>query len=495
LKNIAIFASGGGSNALQIIKHFQKHSDIKIALIVCNKPEAGVLKIAAEYQIPSILLQRKSFFETEELLSVLEENAIDFIVLAGFLWLVPAYLVKLFPNKIVNIHPALLPKYGGKGMFGHHVHEAVHAAKEPETGITIHYVNEKYDDGKYIFQAKCLIEPEDSPEDIARNVLKIEHLYFARIVEKVIKDSSTSFRNNQPANQPINQFNQQNSSNQPINKSTNQQLMQQIIEAAWEDRSLLKDPQTLATIREVVSQLNDGKLRVANPPSTPNGEWTVNDWVKKAVIMYFPTQEMVTMESGVFEYYDKIPLKKDFAAQGARVVPGGIVRYGAFLEKGVIMMPSFVNIGAYVGSGTMVDTWATVGSCAQIGKNVHLAGGVGIGGVLEPPQAAPTIIEDDCFIGSRCIVVEGVHIEREVVLGANVVLTRSTHIIDVTGPDPRTYKGRVPARSVVIPGTYAKQFPAGEFQVACALIIGKRTENTDKKVSLNAALRDFHVDV
>jgi 2,3,4,5-tetrahydropyridine-2,6-dicarboxylate N-succinyltransferase len=515
LKNIAIFASGGGSNALQIIKHFQKSSDIKIALIVCNKPDAGVLKIAAEYKIPSILLQRKSFYETEDLISVLKENAIDFIVLAGFLWLVPAYLVKSFPNKIVNIHPALLPKYGGKGMYGHHVHEAVHAAKETETGITIHYVNEKYDEGKYIFQAKCLIEPEDSPEDIARNVLKIEHLYFARIIEKEIKDTfsslkqssdkvtkshkaSTSFSDRQPINQPINQSPNQpiiQLINQPINKVTNQQLMQQIIEAAWEDRSLLKDPKTLATIREVVAQLNDGKLRVANPPSTPNDEWTVNDWVKKAVIMYFPTQEMVKMKSGTFEYYDKIPLKKDFAKQGARVVPGGIVRYGAFLEKGVIMMPSFVNIGAYVGSGTMVDTWATVGSCAQIGKNVHLAGGVGIGGVLEPPQAAPTIIEDDCFIGSRCIVVEGVHIEREVVLGANVVLTRSTHIIDVTGPDPRTYKGRVPARSVVIPGTYAKHFPAGEFQVACALIIGKRTENTDKKVSLNQALRDFHVDV
>jgi 2,3,4,5-tetrahydropyridine-2,6-dicarboxylate N-succinyltransferase len=423
-------------------------------------------------------------------LAVLKEKSIDFVVLAGFLWLVPTYLVKAYPRKIVNIHPALLPKFGGKGMYGHHVHEAVHAAKETETGITIHYVNEKYDEGGIIFQAKCLIEPEDTPADIARNVLKIEHLYFPRIIEKVLNDTSKNLvveRSRNLSDRTINQL-----INQPIYNTTN---MQQTIEAAWEDRSLLKVPNTLATIRDVIAQLDEGKLRVANPPNEQGGEWTVNDWVKKAVILYFPTQEMVTMESGAFEYYDKIPLKKDFLKQCVRVVPGGIVRYGAFLEKGVIMMPSFVNIGAWVGSGTMVDTWATVGSCAQIGRNVHLAGGVGIGGVLEPPQAAPTIIEDDCFIGSRCIVVEGVHLGREVVLGANVVLTRSTHIIDVTGPDPRTYKGYVPPRSVVIPGTYAKQFPAGEFQVACALIIGQRTENTDKKVSLNEALRDFQVDV
>jgi 2,3,4,5-tetrahydropyridine-2,6-dicarboxylate N-succinyltransferase len=262
------------------------------------------------------------------------------------------------------------------------------------------------------------------------------------------------------------------------------------IEQIWEDRSLLKENQN--EIREVIELLDKGKLRVAEKKE---GEWIVNDWVKKAVILYFPIQPMETIEVGPFEFHDKIPLKKDFAAQGVRVVPHGIARYGSFLESGVILMPSYVNIGAYVGSGTMVDTWATVGSCAQIGKNVHLSGGVGIGGVLEPAQAAPCIIEDDCFIGSRCIVVEGVRVEKEAVLGANVVLTQSTHIIDVSGPEPITYKGIVPARSVVIPGTYTKKFPSGEYQVPCALIIGKRKESTDTKVSLNEALRDYSVAV
>ncbi len=246
-------------------------------------------------------------------------------------------------------------------------------------------------------------------------------------------------------------------------------------------------------IRKVIAMLDQGKIRVASPRD--NGEWVVNDWIKKAVILYFPIQKMETIEAKPFEFHDKIPLKKNFASQGVRVVPHAVARYGSFLEPGVIMMPSYVNIGAYVGGGTMVDTWATVGSCAQIGKNVHLSGGVGIGGVLEPPQAAPTIIEDDCFIGSRCIVVEGVRVEREAVLGANVALTQSTHIIDVTGSEPTTYKGRVPSRSVVIPGTYTKKFPAGEYQVACALIIGRRSSSTDKKVSLNDALRDFSVAV
>jgi 2,3,4,5-tetrahydropyridine-2,6-dicarboxylate N-succinyltransferase len=267
--------------------------------------------------------------------------------------------------------------------------------------------------------------------------------------------------------------------------------MKETIEAAWADRTLLQDPSVKAIVREVVEQLDKGYLRVAEP--TADGTWITHDWVKKAVILYFPLQEMQTIEVGPFEFHDKIPLKKGFAAQGVRVVPHALARYGAFIEKGAILMPSYVNIGARVGSGTMVDTWATVGSCAQIGRNVHLAGGVGIGGVLEPPQATPTIIEDDCFIGSRCIVVEGVRIEREAVLGANVVLTQSTHIIDVTGSKPVTYKGRVPARSVVIPGSYTRQFPAGTYQVNCALIIGQRQESTDKKVSLNDALREYQV--
>ena len=266
-----------------------------------------------------------------------------------------------------------------------------------------------------------------------------------------------------------------------------------IIEKAWDERSLLHENETLEAIRSVVEDLDKGKLRVAEPDG--QGGWKVNDWVKKAVVLYFPTQQMETIEVGPFEFHDKIPLKKDYAGQGVRVVPHAIARYGSFLEKGVIMMPSYVNIGAWVGSGSMVDTWATVGSCAQIGRNVHLSGGVGIGGVLEPPQAAPTIIEDDCFVGSRCIVVEGVKIEKEAVLGANVVLTQSTRIIDVTGEEPVIYKGVVPAKSVVIPGSYTKEFPAGSYQVACALIIGKRKESTDKKVSLNQALRDYNVAV
>jgi 2,3,4,5-tetrahydropyridine-2-carboxylate N-succinyltransferase len=273
-----------------------------------------------------------------------------------------------------------------------------------------------------------------------------------------------------------------------------------LIEAAFEDRSMLKDKNVQEAIMAVMEQLDQGRLRVAEPIATPknpetDGKWQVNDWVKKAVILYFPIAQMETIEVGPFEFHDKIPLKKNFAQQGVRVVPQALARYGSFLEEGVILMPSYVNIGAYVGSGTMVDTWATVGSCAQIGKNVHLSGGVGIGGVLEPPQAAPTIIEDNAFIGSRCIVVEGVHIEREAVLGANVVLTQTTRIIDVTGPEPVTYRGRVPARSVVIPGSYTKSFPSGDYQVPCALIIGERKASTDLKTSLNSALREYNVAV
>jgi len=268
--------------------------------------------------------------------------------------------------------------------------------------------------------------------------------------------------------------------------------LQSLIEKAWEDRSLLKDSRTIDAIREVVRQCDEGTLRCASP--TEKG-WVVNEWVKKAVVLYFPIQKMETMEVGIFEYHDKIPLKKGYEAKGIRVVPHAVARHGAYISKGVIMMPSYVNIGAYVDEGTMVDTWATVGSCAQIGKNVHLSGGVGIGGVLEPLQAAPVIIEDNAFIGSRCIVVEGVRVEKEVVLGANVVLTASTKIIDVTGKEPVEMKGYVPSRSVVIPGSYAKSFPAGVYNVPCALIIGKRKESTDKKTSLNDALREYDVAV
>ena len=268
--------------------------------------------------------------------------------------------------------------------------------------------------------------------------------------------------------------------------------LQTKIEQAWDNRELLQQEEYQNAVREVVKELDLGKIRVAEPVE---GGWKVNEWIKKAVVMYFPIQKMETIEVGPFEFHDKIPLKKNYVEKGVRVVPHAVAREGAFIAPGAILMPSYVNIGAYVDSGTMVDTWATVGSCAQIGKNVHLSGGVGIGGVLEPLQAAPVIIEDDCFIGSRCIVVEGVHVEKEAVLGANVVLTGSTKIIDVTGETPIEMKGRVPARSVVIPGSYTKKFPAGEFQVPCALIIGKRKESTDKKTSLNNALRENNVSV
>ncbi|MFJ1354455.1 2,3,4,5-tetrahydropyridine-2,6-dicarboxylate N-succinyltransferase [Capnocytophaga canimorsus] len=268
--------------------------------------------------------------------------------------------------------------------------------------------------------------------------------------------------------------------------------LQNKVEAAWENRALLQEESTQEAIRAVIEQLDAGLLRVAQP--TASG-WQVNQWVKKAVVLYFPIQKMETLEAGIFEYHDKIPLKKGFESKGIRVVPNAVARYGAYISKGVILMPSYVNIGAYVDEGTMVDTWATVGSCAQIGKNVHLSGGVGIGGVLEPLQAAPVVIEDGAFIGSRCIVVEGVRVEKEAVLGANVVLTASTKIIDITGQNPVEIKGYVPARSVVIPGSYTKSFPAGEYQVPCALIIGKRKESTDKKTSLNDALREYGVSV
>ncbi|MBP7821369.1 MAG: 2,3,4,5-tetrahydropyridine-2,6-dicarboxylate N-succinyltransferase [Saprospiraceae bacterium] len=270
--------------------------------------------------------------------------------------------------------------------------------------------------------------------------------------------------------------------------------LRQTIESAWDDRTLLEDEDVRRAVKKAVKMLDKGELRVAYQNDSLS-EWEVNEWVKKAVILYFPIKKMKTYEVGPMEFYDKIPLKKNFKKQGVRVVPHAIARYGSFIERGAILMPSYINIGAYVGTGTMVDTWATVGSCAQIGSNVHLSGGVGIGGVLEPAQAKPTIIEDDCFIGSRCIIVEGVRVEQECVLGANVVLTQSTHIIDVSGNEPITYKGRVPAGSVVIPGTYAKQFPAGTYQVSCALIIGQRKESTDKKVSLNETLREFNVAI
>ncbi len=268
--------------------------------------------------------------------------------------------------------------------------------------------------------------------------------------------------------------------------------IRKIIESAWENRELLKEQNTIDTIRKVVDLLDKGTLRVAEPVSDG---WQVNEWVKKAVVLYFPIQKMETLEAGIFEYHDKIPLKRNFAERGIRVVPNAVARHGAYIAPGTILMPSYVNIGAYVDEGAMVDTWGTVGSCAQIGKNVHLSGGVGVGGVLEPLQAAPVIIEDGAFIGSRCIVVEGVRIEKAAVLGANVVLTMSTKIIDVTGDEPIEMKGRVPARSVVIPGSYTKKFAAGEYNVPCALIIGKRKESTNKKTSLNDALREYDVAV
>ncbi len=268
--------------------------------------------------------------------------------------------------------------------------------------------------------------------------------------------------------------------------------LKKLVEAAWEDRTLLEYSQYYEAIETVVMMLDKGEIRVAEPVMN---SWAVNEWIKKAVILYFPIRQMQVIEVGPFVYHDKMKLKTDYKERGVRVVPNAVARYGAFLAKGVILMPSYVNIGAYVDEGTMVDTWATVGSCAQIGKNVHLSGGVGIGGVLEPIQASPVIIEDNCFIGSRAIVVEGVHVEREAVLGANVVLTASTKIFDVTGEEPVEYRGVVPARSVVIPGSYTKKFPAGDFQVPCALIIGKRKESTDMKTSLNDALRENNVAV
>jgi 2,3,4,5-tetrahydropyridine-2-carboxylate N-succinyltransferase len=269
-------------------------------------------------------------------------------------------------------------------------------------------------------------------------------------------------------------------------------MQKEIILAAWDDRSLLELSETQDAIRAAIEDIDKGRLRCAEP--TVEG-WRVNDWVKKAVILHFPIQKMETIEVGPFEFHDKMALKKDYAAQGIRVVPHAVARYGSHIARGVVMMPSYVNIGAFVDSGTMVDTWATVGSCAQIGKNVHLSGGVGIGGVLEPVQAAPVIIEDNCFIGSRCIIVEGVHIESEAVIGAGVTLTMSTKIIDVSGSEPIEYKGRVPARSVVIPGSIQKEFAAGNYGVNCALIIGTRKASTDKKTSLNDVLRDFQVAV
>ncbi|MGA0965819.1 MAG: 2,3,4,5-tetrahydropyridine-2,6-dicarboxylate N-succinyltransferase [Flavobacteriaceae bacterium] len=268
--------------------------------------------------------------------------------------------------------------------------------------------------------------------------------------------------------------------------------MQKAIEAAWENRALLEEKETQEAIRAVITQLDQGELRVAEPHQEG---WKVNEWVKKAVVLYFPIQKMETIEAGPLEFHDKMPLKRGYKEKGIRVVPHAVARHGAYLSRGVILMPSYVNIGAYVDEGTMVDTWATVGSCAQIGKHVHLSGGVGIGGVLEPLQAAPVIIEDNAFLGSRCIVVEGVRVGKEAVLGANVVLTASTKIIDVSGNTPIEHKGFVPPRSVVIPGTYTKSFPAGAYQVPCALIIGKRKESTDKKTSLNDALRTHSVSV
>ena len=274
---------------------------------------------------------------------------------------------------------------------------------------------------------------------------------------------------------------------------SNFEELKSIVERAWNDRTLLDDDEIRAAIRATVDAVDKGELRCAEPVDAERSEWQVNEWVKKAIILYFPIRKMRTICAGELEWYDKIDLKHDYDRLGVRVVPHGMARYGAYIASGVVLMPSYVNIGAYVDTGTMVDTWATVGSCAQIGKNVHLSGGVGIGGVLEPVQAAPVIIEDNCFIGSRAIVVEGAHICREAVIGSNVVITGSTHIIDVTGNEPKEYRGYVPPRSVVIAGTYPKKFPAGEYNVACALIIGQRKESTDKKTTLNDALRDFGV--
>ena len=268
--------------------------------------------------------------------------------------------------------------------------------------------------------------------------------------------------------------------------------VKEIIEKAWEDRSLLENIETVQVVRDVIKKLDNGEIRIAKKL---DGNWVVNEWIKKAVVLYFPIQKMKTLEAGPMEFHDKIPLKKNYSAKKIRVVPHAVARYGSFINKGVILMPSYINIGAYVDSGTMVDTWATVGSCAQVGKNVHLSGGVGVGGVLEPLQASPVIIEDNAFIGSRCIIVEGVRIGEEAVLGANVVLTGSTKIIDVTGKKAIESKGFIPPRSVVIPGSYSKTFQAGDFNVPCALIIGQRKESTDKKTSLNNALREYDISV
>ncbi|MET0386114.1 MAG: 2,3,4,5-tetrahydropyridine-2,6-dicarboxylate N-succinyltransferase [Polyangiales bacterium] len=268
---------------------------------------------------------------------------------------------------------------------------------------------------------------------------------------------------------------------------------QPLIEAAFAERSLLKDQKYAQAVLDTIEQLDQGKLRVASPPESPDGEWTTHAWIKQAVLLYFAIRGMEKMEVGPFEFYDKIPLKKNLDRANVRVVPPGTARYGSFLEPSAILMPGYVNIGAYVGAGSMVDTWATVGSCAQIGRDVHLAGGVGIGGVLEPPGATPVIIEDGAFIGSRCVVVDGVRVGREAVLGANTVLTKTIPIIDVTGPEPKELRGVVPPHSVVVPGTRPKRFPAGEYGLPCALIIGRRSDSTDRKVSLNAALRDFGV--
>lgn len=278
-----------------------------------------------------------------------------------------------------------------------------------------------------------------------------------------------------------------------MDTANNREELRNIIEKVWEDHTLLRNLEAQAAVNEVVEQLDRGELRAAEPDG--EGGWRVNDWVKKAVILYFPTRELRQTNAGEMEYHDKMNLKRNYREQGVRVVPPAVARYGAFLGRGVVLMPSYVNIGAYVDEGTMVDTWATVGSCAQIGKDVHLSGGVGIGGVLEPVQAVPVIVEDNCFIGSRCIIVEGVRIAREAVIGAGTVITASTKIVDVSGETPQIYHGYVPPRSVVIPGTYPKRFPAGEYGVPCALIIGQRKESTDLKTSLNDALRDFDVPV
>src|SRR5687767_13859737 len=268
-------------------------------------------------------------------------------------------------------------------------------------------------------------------------------------------------------------------------------MKEQILEA-WSNRELLKEKKYADAVRSVIEEVDKGRLRTASPSESG---WQVNEWVKQAILMYFGIQQMETFTLPPFEFYDKMKLKSNYAELGVRAVPHAVARYGAYLGRNVVLMPSYVNIGAYVDEGTMVDTWATVGSCAQIGKHVHLSGGVGIGGVLEPLQASPVIIEDGCFIGSRSIVVEGVRVEKEAVLGANVVLTQSTKIIDVSGSEPVEFKGKVPPRSVVIPGSYLKKFPAGEYSVSCALIIGKRKESSDIKTSLNDALRDFNISV